>query len=398
MRHVPFLLALAVVTLITACTSNSLSPTAAEQPSDQDLKWLDQKEAEAERRIAEHEATILNHPNYLESAGKTASPTVYLQAGSVDGLQAAVDQAGPYGKVVVKPGLHIENQTVNITHPVRIIGESGAIIQSNVAPTVDFSGFPAIPPTFTPSIFIDGADYVRIINLTFVPNPTLGYGELAIGINESEYAYIRGNTFQDFDCAVFSRKADYVLVLRNTAEGVASDGLGAFGLGFLHASGSSPSYVKNTLNDFAIAQFYCDMNGLGCQNTGSNSYDNMILCKWPTVFSQFPNGDLVAADTTAVDWLVASNQANSCAVGYRVTDGATNNLLINNNATNSTFYDALFRTDIQDPLLGLLPAAFGNTFDSRRYPGLLVKDCGDNNTIIAATLVDTAVDTCGTDI
>jgi len=396
MRHFTRILAVVVIAIMAACTSNSLTPTVADQPSDHDLQWLDQKEAEAERRIAEHEATILNHPNYLESAGKTASPTVYLQAGSVDGLQAAVDQAGPWGKVVVKAGLHIENNTVNITHPVRIVGQGNAIIQSNVAPTVDFSSFPAVPPTFTPSIFIDGADYVRILNLTFVPNPTLGYGELAIGVNESDYAYIRGNDFQDFSCVVWAREAEHILVLRNTAEGVASDGLGAFNLGFLHASGSYPSYVKNNLNDFATAQFYCDANGLACQNVGSNHYDNMILCRWPA-FSQFPNGDNLEANATAENWLVASNRAENCAISYRVTDGANGNILINNNAINSTIYDALFRADIQDPLLGLLPAAFNNTFDSRRYPNLLVKDCGDNNTILAAILVDTAVDTCGKD-
>ena len=398
MRHLPLLLILAVIGLLTACNPHALDPTAAEDPSGPDLEMLEQKEAEAEARIAEHEAQILNHPNYQDFAGKNATATVYLQAGSVDGLQAAIDQAGPWGKVVVKTGLHIENQTVNITHPVRVIGQPGAIIQSNVVPTVDFSGFPAIPPTFSPALFIDDANFVQVMNLTFVPDPTRGYGELAIGVNESDYAYIYGNDFQHFDCVMFAREAGHMLALRNTAEGVASDGLGPFGLGFLHASGSYPAYVRNTLNDFGIAQFFCDANGLAFRNKGSNSYDNMILCKWPTVFSQFPNGDVVAAASTAVNWLVASNQANSCAVGYRVTDGATNNLLISNQATNSTFYDALFRTSIQDPLLGLLPAAFNNTYIGGRYPGQLVKDCGDNNTIIGAILVDIAVDTCGTDI
>ena len=401
MRHVPFLLALAVVTLITACTSNSLSPTAAEQPSDQDLKWLDQKEAEAERRIAEHEATILNHPNYLETAGKTASPTVYLQAGSVDGLQAAVDQAGPYGKVVVKPGLHIENQTVTITHPVRIIGQGNAIIQSNVAPTGDLTTLPA---TITPSIYITGADYVQIRKLTFVPDPARGFGELAIGTNNADYVYIRDNDFQNFTCAVLARKSAYALVLRNQAEGVVSDGLSqSFILdvassGFIHASGAHATYVKNTTSDFVNGMFLCDADGLMCQNIGNNNATSLTLCKWPKMYTLFPDGDSAGADISATNWLVISNKADqSIGNGYQVFDGSNNNLLVSNEATNSGGYDAYFAPEVAPGPLGVvpvLPVVFDNTYIGGRYPGQSVKDCGLNNTITGANLADPAVDPC----
>ncbi len=392
MRHLPLLLILVLIGLISACTSHSVAPTVADQPTDQDLAFVAEKEAEAERRIAEHEAQILNHPGYEEIASKTASSTVYLPAGSVDGLQAAIDQAGPYGKVVVKPGLHIEHQTVEITHSVRVIGQGNAIIQSNVVPTEDFS---SLPTTYTPSIFVNGADYVQIWNLTIVPDPARGYGELAIAVNQSDYAYIRGNDIQNFANGLFAQDAAHIFVTRNTAEGVISDGAPiVISTGFLHSAGAFATYVRNSANDFGYGQFHCDANGLMCQNVGTNcSINSLTLCK-TQVFSQFPNGDTIGADISATNWLVISNRADNCANGYDVFDGSNNNLLISNKATNSGVYDVQFTGDVQDPFFGLLPTVFDNTYIGGRFPGQLVKDCGINTTITGANLVDPAVDPC----
>jgi len=398
MRHFTRLLALAVIAMIAACTSNSITPKVADRSTDQDLELVTQKEAEAERRIAEHEATILNHPNYLESAGKTASPTVYLQAGSVDGLQAAVDQAGPWGKVVVKPGLHIENNTVNITHPVRIIGQGNATIQSNVAPTGDLSSLPA---TVAPSIYVEDADYVQIRKLTFVPDPARGWGELAIGTNRADYVYIRDNDFQNFACAVMARKSAHALVLRNQAEGVLSDGLAqnfVLGAGFIHASGAHATYVKNTSSDFVHGMFLCDADGLMCQNVGNNNFTSLTLCKWPKQYTLYPNGDSAGADISATNWLVISNKADqSISNGYQVFDGSNHNLLVNNEATNSGDYDVYFAPDVAPGPLGvipLLPVVFDNSYIGGRYPGQTVKDCGINTSITGANVVDPAVDPC----
>jgi hypothetical protein len=401
MRYLFVFFTLAVILLISACTSNSVTPTVADQLTEQDLRFVAEKEAEAERRIAEHEAKILNHPGYLEAAGKNASPTVYLQAGSVDGLQAAIDQAGPYGKVVVKPGLHIENQTVTISHPVRIIGQGTAIIQSNVAPT---GALTSLPATVTPSLYVDGAGYVQIRKLTFVPDPTRGFGELAIGTNNADYVYIRDNDFQNFTCAVLARKSEYALVLRNQAEGVLSDGLSqsfildVASAGFIHASGAHATYVKNTTSDFIHGMFLCDADGLMCQNVGNSSFTSLTLCKWPKMYTLFPDGDSAGADISATNWLVISNKADqSISNGYQVFDGSNNNLLVSNEATNSGDYDVYFAPEVAPGPLGVvpvLPVVFDNTYIGGRFPGQSVKDCGLNNTITGANLVDPAVDPC----
>ena len=56
--------------------------------------------------------------------------TVTLAAGSVDGLAAAIAEAGPGGKVIIEAGLHRESGSVLINSPVSLIGEPNAIIES----------------------------------------------------------------------------------------------------------------------------------------------------------------------------------------------------------------------------------------------------------------------------
>ena len=401
MRPSSLLLLLAVIALLTACTSDPLAPTATDPQSDQNLQLLEQKEAEAASRVADHENTILNHPNYQESTTRR-TPPVYLSAGSVDGLQAAIDHAGPWGKVVVKAGLRIENQTVNITHPVRVVGEEGAIIQSNVAPTGDLSSLPGA--TITPLIYIDGADFVRIRNLTFVPDPVRGFGELAIGTNHADYVYIRENDFQDFTCAVLTRKSEYALVSRNQAAGVLSAGLaqntilGVASAGFIHASGAFGAYVRNSTSNFIHGLFLCDRNGLMWRNTSTGNFTSLTLCKWPKLYTLYPNGDSAGADISATQWLVIGNKADqSISNGFQVFDGSNSNLLISNEATNSGDYDVYFAPDVAPGPLGiipLLPAVFDNTYIGGFYPGQLVKDCGINTTIFGANVVDLTVDPC----
>lgn len=64
----------------------------------------------------------------------TDAPPVYLPAGSVDGLAAALAAAGNNGTVIVRAGTHTENGMVTIGRKVRIIGEVGAIMEFNTSP------------------------------------------------------------------------------------------------------------------------------------------------------------------------------------------------------------------------------------------------------------------------
>ncbi len=240
-----------------------------------------------------------------------------------------------------------------------------------------------------------GADFVQIRNLTIVPDPTRGYGELAIAVNQSDYAYIRGNDIQQFANGVYAQNAAYILVLHNTAEGVISDGAPqVLSAGFLHASGAYGAYARNTSNDFNYGQFHCDANGLMWKNLGTNGLtSSLTLCKWAKL-SLFPNGDTIGADISATQWLVIDNKADNCGNGYDIFDGANNNLLISNQSINPGVYDVTFSGDVVIPPFGLLPAVFDNTYIGGFYPGQLVKDCGINTTIFGANVVDLTVDPC----
>ena len=86
----------------------------------------------AEQQLSEIEGLV----NQSDFTGERK--VVDLPAGSVNGLQAAIEEAGPNGIVNVKSGLHIEDVTVNVNFTVQIIGEEGAVIESNYPAIFEF--------------------------------------------------------------------------------------------------------------------------------------------------------------------------------------------------------------------------------------------------------------------
>jgi len=78
--------------------------------------------------------------------------------------------------------------------------------------------------------------------------------------------------------------------------------------------------------------------------------------------------------------------------GFQVIDGANRNVLQNNAAANNSVYDVEFAGD--STRYGFFtPASFNNVFKGASQKGLVVKDCGNNNTIKGkGTLVDQRAD------
>jgi len=87
---------------------------------------------------------------------------VVVPAGSVDGLSAAIAEAGPGGEVVLATGLHKISGTVMVDIPVSIVGEDGAILESFNA-TAD--GEDTSLYYVKPALHILGADRTRIEKL-----------------------------------------------------------------------------------------------------------------------------------------------------------------------------------------------------------------------------------------
>lgn len=374
---------IAALTLV-ACQQEQV-PTAAEADVETDPEYYVQL---AEEAIAETEQQVLEHPSYSD-----AKTTVTVPAGSVDALQAAIDQAGPWGRVVVKAGMHVENSTVTITHPVRLIGEKGAVIESGIA-GVDFAGgFPFVYPA---AIFVNGADFVQIRNLELTTASAGGVVGIGIAVLNADRVYLRDNTTTDFASGAWSQNADDLLMIGNKFDGLLDKGINS--TGFYHHSGDSPKLLRNESRDFETCFFVCDKDGLMIRNKTQGGAFGYILCKFPLGFFAMPDGTLAGADFTAEDWLLVGNEADGHSdASYQITDGAIDNLLVSNQSTNAALYDFNFEGDIQSTALGLRPAAVDNTYISGRYRNQVIKDCAINTTLIGNfTLIDNNVDPCRT--
>ena len=167
-----FMLALAAF-LFVACEKDTLSTSTTENYQ----QYLD----EAEQRLAEADA--LAEQNVFVTTREPGR----LLAGSVNGLAEAIQEVGPYGTVVVESGVHYESGTVNITFPVKIVGEYGAVLQTATTPTLD------LPYTADPAIFVNNAKQVHIEGVHFVP--ASGQGGTAILLHKANRASIRDNEF-----------------------------------------------------------------------------------------------------------------------------------------------------------------------------------------------------------
>lgn len=340
---------------------------------------------QAESAIAEAENEILHHPNYTDEKS-----VVSLPAGSVDGLQAAIAQAGPWGKVVVQSGMHYESGTVTVTHPVRIIGKKGAVIQS-ATQNPEITGFPV---EFPAALFINGADFVQVRNLEFVP--ASGVGGVGISVLNSDRVYLRGNTFTDFYSGIWSQDAAHLLITRNVIEGPLDKGV--FSTGLFHFSGERAKLLRNEIRDFETCFFVCEENGLMVGNETQGGNFGYILCKWPDGFFAMPGNNIVGAQVPAIDWITVGNDGDSHALAsYLITDGAEDNLLVGNGSSNAASYDFELTGDIQSDFLGLRPAAVNNTYIAGGIQNQIVKDCGIGTTLIGNySLVDLTIDPCRT--
>ena len=74
-------------------------------------------------------------------------------------------------------------------------------------------------------------------------------------------------------------------------------------------------------------------------------------------------------------------------------DGANNNTLENNNASNNGTYDFDLTGDTYR--FGYLtPKSFNNKVNAGQFQSVTIKNCGDNNTIVGGQLVDNNQDPC----
>ncbi len=310
--------------------------------------------------------------------------TVELPAGSVDGLQAAVDAAGDGGTVIVKAGEHTENGLVTIGHRINLIGESGARL------ILDNAIIQAFPTQLTGGIHLKNGPGSRIKNIEFVASS--GGAGSALFIEESDYSVIAQNSFTNFQYAIMVVSSNRTTVRKNQIFGDPALILSPENLGITIVSGHSCSVLDNYVTGMTFGIWYCDRGGIGWGNETNGNFYGQILCKVPEGGYFSADGNPFFAEQPGHRWLLALNSSNDNLYGgIVVIDGAFQNTLLANKGSGNGAYDV----DLVGPTMRF---GFFTPTSSRNqvwaYAGQVIKDCGENNRVMGGTLVDTSLDPC----
>ncbi len=361
--------------LFIACEKDKVTST---NTTSQEAEYIET----AEQQLEEIERLVYQD----DFAGERK--VVDLPAGSVNGLQAAIDEAGPNGIVNVKSGLHVEEVTVNVNFTVRIIGEEGAVIESN------YPGMLERPIEVNPVIRIENGNFVHVSNIQFVPGTESGEGNVGILVYNADYAYIKDNDFQGYQMAVIVDDSDFAFIQDNTANGLSSKGYAfPFSIGITNLGDAHARTKNNHMTDFGSGYFASGNNGIYSGNNAEGGQFGFFFCTGGGLV--LPDGTPISASEAANNWVSIFNLAKNTGIGHFIIDGVNNCKIISNYAENCALYDVEFvgptlRFGTPEPL----PTTFENLFIDGPSTDIEVKDCGVDNVIIGGQLVDIAADPC----
>jgi hypothetical protein len=313
---------------------------------------------------------------------------VSLPAGSVDGLAAAIGEAGPNGAVLVKAGTHTENNTVVVSQTTRIVGEPGAVLVSTTMPIV------ALTDPFDPAIHVLGAPDVIVMGLIMRPSGSIG--GVGILVEGGANATIYKNTIEEYEYGIVADHANDMKILKNTVPASLAWTSGGIpeALGIFYMSGSRPDISGNDCSRALVNYFVSGTDGKMTSNRAHDGYIGIMLCHPPHDSYILPSGEFADPDSPAKNYVVRNNDAsNNANIGYLVIDGSHNNLLQANSASNNALYDIELTGDSMR--FGFLtPRSHDNTVKAAPFGNLKIKNCGDNNVVIGGQLVDNSADPC----
>ena len=316
-------------------------------------------------------------------------PFVVLPDGSVDGLENAILSAGEIGVVVVKSGMHTESGTVTVPHAVRIVGEPGAVLEVDTDPSN------SVPEVVEPALHVLNADRTLIWGLQVVP-PSGNTGSTGILVENSERVVIAKNTIENHQFSILVEQGDHARIWKNEIIGTMDflEGTRSRVHGIVVINGDRVHIVDNFVTNGTFGVWACDGDGKYMHNTTQGNFIGLILCKVPLNFYHLPGGNYAGAENSGNNWFVANNQSmNNLNVGYIVIDGANNNLLVNNNASDNGTYDIELVGD-SNRFGFLTPTSFENKVVAGKFKSILIKDCGVDNTVIGGQQVDIGTDLC----
>jgi nitrous oxidase accessory protein NosD len=369
LKHFTHTCLLAIILVFCACENDNLiAPT--EQPDQEYTQRHAELETMMETELAEIESEVALSPRSV----------VTLPAGSVDGLAAAIADAGPGGTVNVASGPHIESGTVTINFPIRLMGEDGAVLIFDTDPL-------SIAGTIVPALHVLDAPRSIISNLEIRPANAVG-GTGILLENSDRSIVIRNKTF-DQENGVLVQYSDRVYLVGNDfhSSPLWLSGEIASSFGVIVINGKNARLYNNKYSDGFCGVWTCDRNGVLAGNLLKENLYGLIICKVPEAFNYvLPSGETAFADLTGTRWSVFNNDANgNFDTGYLIIDGADRNFLIGNRASNNVRLEYDFAGETSR--FGLL------TPPSVRNIGFIpsgdrVLDCGDRNRIFGGDQVD----------
>ncbi|MEZ5328123.1 MAG: right-handed parallel beta-helix repeat-containing protein [Verrucomicrobiales bacterium] len=278
-------------------------------------------------------------------------------------MQDALAQAGVGGTVILQSGYHFESETIVIDHSVDIVGEEGAVIEASTVAHDDIA--PALHISNTSDVLVEG------VTLLQAPGNA---GNVGILVQNAPDVTLRENGLAGFEVGVFVQNGPRIDISDNTIVDMDR-------FGILHLNGLHASITNNTVDSVGIHGIWLgDEKGQCRGNTVSNAIAGILLChliEGPNL----PDGTKSGAAQPATDWHVAGNECHDNVLGILVTDGATSNLLNNNDVWASTEVDILLEGDFVDVDGTYDPAAIGNTVVIGSHKNLSVWDFGFDNTV-----------------
>ena len=372
-KYTSFLLALLCLLLIGSCQKESIAPTAEVVDETQFLQLNTIEDLERFEKEWQANTGTSRHSNF----GKT----IILKANSNNALQDAVNAAGRFGRVILEKGNHIQETTVTISHPLFIIREEEARLTTNVPALTE-------PGAIQSAIHIKEGNRVVIWGLEMI-NRIEGGG--AILVEDSKRATIAKNRFFNYQTGVTVEQGDKALIWKNLIT-LTPKSLGfPLSVGIVIVNGDEAKVVQNKVSNAIFGIFASDRNGEAKSNEMHNNIFGMILCN--AQGATIESGP-IQSEEPCNHWQVTNNYSHdNLQIGYLVIDGANNNFLVDNRASNNGLYDMELTAD-SERFGFLTPKSFENFVDAGQFDNISIKDCGENNLVIGGQQVDTSVDAC----
>jgi nitrous oxidase accessory protein NosD len=313
-----------------------------------------------------------------------------IPAGSVDVLASAIANACDNAVIYLKAGVHTENQRINISKPIKIIGENGAVLKLSTTSAVytDEGNF-----LTNPAIYVTNTTRVLFQNLDI--QPINSEGATAILLHNAIESAVIGCKITNFQVSVLLEKSDRAAIIRNTIVG----GSGWLTLpmeviGITVVNAKSAYISDNDISNAIFGIWACDQWGTCERNNLHGNLVGINLCNVP-MYYQLPSGSVTGALTPGSYFKVFQNKAiANFDCGIMIIDGANNNTLIGNEVTGNGLSPLSgIATDVEifgeSNIFGFTtPTSYNNYVDLSSSPTSTIRNCSAGNTIVSGVLMN----------